>query len=176
MKKGRLPEPDERETPPELFASLHARFNFTLDAAAAHDNAKLPIYNTKEGGFSTERDPTTPVVCKTHAWMDHRVFCNPPYSDIGAWVAQAWTSEAEMVYMLVPNWTDRAWWLDLVEPYRDGRAIEQGFHLSTEFMKRQRFLYKGLPIKDVHGRIGSPEFGLVGLIWTRKGESNDNDV
>lgn len=159
-KKGRLPESDERETPPELFARLHEQHRFTLDAAAAPDNAKLPRYNCKDGGFR-------------HTWKGERVWLNCPYSDIGTWVAQAWTSEAELVYMLLPNWTDRKWWLELVEPYRDLRTgdanLETGFFLRTEFLGRQRFLYKGLPILDERGRLGSPEFGLVGLLFTRKG-------
>lgn len=157
-KKGRLPESDERETPPELFAALHARFSFTLDAAAAPDNAKLPRFNSK---LSPDALP----------WKGESVWCNPPYSNIGEWVARAWQSEAELAYLLVPNWTDRGWWLDLIEPYRDLRTgdanVETGFFLRTEFMKRQRFLYKGLPIRTEKGGVGSPEFGLVGLIWTR---------
>lgn len=159
-KKGRLPESDERETSPELFSALHARFRFTLDAAAAPDNAKLPRYNSLAAPYA-------------FSWKNERVWCNPPYSDIGTWVARAWQSEAELVYMLVPNWTDRKWWLELVEPYRDLRTgdanLETGFFLRTEFLGRQRFLYKGLPILTEGGKIGQPEFGLCGLVWTRQG-------
>lgn len=159
-KKGRLPEPDERETPPELFQRLHGLHDFTLDAAAASDNRKLQRYNSL-------------AYPNSFAWKGERVWCNPPYSDIAPWIARAWESEAELAYLLVPNWTDRKWWLELIEPYRDHRTgdanLETGFFLRTEFLGRQRFLYKGLPIRTEDGKIGQPEFGLVGLLWTRKG-------
>jgi hypothetical protein len=174
-KRGRVGESDERETPDELFAEKHAKYRFTLDAAAAHDNHKLPRYYTKEGLYVADAAGTHCVDFATSglagSWQDEYVWCNPPYSDIAPWVVKAWTSGAHLVYMLVPNWTDRKWWLDLIEPYRDGKGWDQGLpmDLTTEFLGRHRFLYKGQPIRTEDGKIGQPEFGLVGLIWTRKG-------
>lgn len=95
---------------------------------------------------------------------------NCPFSDIAPWIVRAWESGADLAYLLLPNWTDRKWWLDLVEPYRDGKDIEGDapMTLTTHFLGRERFLYKGLPILDKHGKVGSPEFGLVGLLFQRK--------
>jgi phage N-6-adenine-methyltransferase len=149
--RGRLPEPDERETPDSLFAPLHERYRFTLDAAASDENAKLPRYNTRERPGS-------------YSWRGERVWCNPPYSNISQWVLKAFEREAELVYMLVPNWTDRVWWQTYIEPWRD---LPNG-DLTTTFFKRHRFLYKGQPILTKTGKVGSPEFGLVGLLWRRK--------
>lgn len=36
------------ETPQDLFDKLHAEYNFTLDAAATGENAKLDNYYTEE--------------------------------------------------------------------------------------------------------------------------------
>lgn len=50
------PEGDVRETPPELFAALHARFRFTLDAASNHYNAQVPRYCTEDGQYARSYD------------------------------------------------------------------------------------------------------------------------
>lgn len=186
-KAGRIPEPDERETPAELYHEKHATHHFDLDAAASHENTQCPMYFTKDGQWVQNvnnglwmRAPETAAQMSHHtgltgSWKGRRVWVNPPYSDIEPWIVKAWESEAGMVYMLVPNWTDRRWWLTWIEDFRDGRgagsdvASETGMELRTEFMGRKRFLYEGLPIRTEGGKIGQPEFGLVGLIWTRKG-------
>jgi phage N-6-adenine-methyltransferase len=140
---------DERETPPELFKRLDARFAFTLDACAAPKNALLPRYNSLSNSDSAYR------------WAGERVFANPPYSDIRPWVEKALAREAELTYLLLPNWTDRKWWQEQIEPVRD-----RGLGVTTEFMPRARFLVDGKPIRNKNGQIGQPEFGLVGVIIT----------
>ncbi len=41
------------------------------------------------------------------------VFCNPPYSQIPAWISkclkEAERPEVKSIVMLLPNWTDRKW-------------------------------------------------------------------
>lgn len=81
-------------------------------------------------------------------WRGH-VFCNPPYSQISEWVAKALLErtrpEVESLVMLLPNWTDRAW-----------------FHLLTDF-----------PMKFTRGRLKfvDPKTGLspytprFGSVW-----------
>jgi len=184
--QGRLPEPDERETPAELFQEKHSSHHFDLDAAASHSNTQCALYCTKEGTYTQSvvnglwmRDPETrrrldPASGLDFSWKGRRVWCNPPYSDIEPWIVKAWTSGASMAYLLVPNWTDRRWWSTWVEDFRDGRgagsdvAPETGMSLRTEFMGRKRFLYQGEPIRTKDGKIGQPEFGLVGLIFTKE--------
>lgn len=159
------PEDDVRETPPELFAALHARFRFTLDACATPQNAKLPRFNS-------EAEPNK------FAWRGERVFFNPPFSDLRGWVARAWVGGAELAVGLIPaTRTEQPWWHELVEPYRDGKDPESD--LRTENLKgRIKFLENGGPIyrKNKDGSlwidprtqepvISSPKFGCMLLIW-----------
>jgi hypothetical protein len=59
-----------------------------------------------------------------------RVWCNPPWSDIGPWVDKAWAEwersrVVKVIGMLLPaDRTDRDWWHEFVEPYRDQPSSE----------------------------------------------------
>jgi phage N-6-adenine-methyltransferase len=54
-------------THPDVFASLHRIFRFTVDACASDANALLPRYWTEaDSAFSQN-------------WEGERVFCNPPF-------------------------------------------------------------------------------------------------
>jgi hypothetical protein len=90
---------DEWETPPEVFAPLHAEFGFTLDVCATDDNAKCERYFTKA-------DDGLAKLWVGVCWM------NPPYSEVARWVAKA--AEAarggSTVVYLVRSTTDTAWW------------------------------------------------------------------
>ena len=79
-------------TPPEIFARWHAEFRFTLDGASEPENALLPLASTAEHPFS---------------WIGHRVFCNPPWSNIRPFVEQA--AEADLAVLLVPARTNAKW-------------------------------------------------------------------
>jgi hypothetical protein len=107
-KGGANPTVDERATTPEVFAELHERFNFTVDACALARNAKLPRYWTPEqDGLAMN-------------WTGERVWCNPPYSSIEPWVIKAKESAAELVVLLLPaNRTEQRWWQEHIEPVRD---------------------------------------------------------
>lgn len=77
-KRGAVDAVDDRGTDQAFFDSLSERFGgFTLDVAAATHNAKCDAYYTAEtDGLGMP-------------WTG-RVWCNPPYSDCGAWVRKAW--------------------------------------------------------------------------------------
>lgn len=141
-------EVDDRATDPQLFAQFHDRFDFTVDAAAAEHNARLPRYWTRANDGLVQ------------SWAGERVWCNPPYSDIRPWVEKAWRLEADLVVMILPaNRTEQGWWQDLVEPYRDGRGP-----LSVEFLPgRIRFIRPG---QHTIGPNERPPFGCCLLIWT----------
>ena len=79
-------------TPPEFFAPLHAEFDFSLDGASGEGNALLPIASTADAPVS---------------WVGHRVFCNPPWSNIRPFVEQA--AEADLAVLLVPARTNAKW-------------------------------------------------------------------
>lgn len=80
----------EWATPPEIFGPLHAEFNFTLDACAAVENAKLPrFYTEAQDGLA-------------QSWAGERVFMNPPYGrEIYPWTRKARDS-GELVVALLP--------------------------------------------------------------------------
>ena len=93
---------DEWTTPRWLFDRLNKRFQFTLDAAAAKENALCHYYFTKEEDGLQFR------------WDNQRVFCNPPYSNIAKW-AKHFSEQADranLIVALVPARVDTAWWQD----------------------------------------------------------------
>lgn len=94
-------ENDNWETPAWLFNILDQWFNFTLDACATEQNAKVAHF------FSPEQDGLA------QSWGEHVVWCNPPYGRaIGAWVRKGHESAimGATVVMLLPARTDTRWW------------------------------------------------------------------
>lgn len=145
-------DPNERYTPWPFFRELNAEFRFTLDVCATAESAKCERYFTKADDGLQKR------------WFGENVWCNPPFDNIGDWVRKAWIADAELVVMLVPAWTDRAWWQGLVEPYRDGRnpRFTPNWKLTARFLKRVRFGFPGNP----NGvGVDSPPFWPALLIW-----------
>jgi phage N-6-adenine-methyltransferase len=154
-KRGAKDKVDDRATSPEVFDPLNELFGFTLDVAAAAHNTKCErFYSIEDNGLE-------------QPWAGERVWCNPPYSDIGAWVAKAhheWSrpDAPELIVMLLPaNRTEQGWWQDLVEPYRD----VVGGGLRVKFMRgRLRFIQAGKTSIEPNER---PPFGCCLLIWSR---------
>ena len=124
-------EKQDWETPQKLFEELHEKHNFTLDAGATDENAKLPNYYTIEDDALKQR------------W-EGRVFVNPPYGrEIKHWVEKAYKeslqSYNECVVMLIPSRTDTSYWHD----YIFGKAKE------IDFLRgRLKF--------EVNGKAGQP--------------------
>lgn len=143
-------EVDDRALPEKVFNQLNARFDFTYDVAASHENHQLPKYCTKEEDGLLQ------------SWAGERVYCNPPYSNIEPWVKKAWKEhKAEIIVMLLPaNRTEQKWWQEWVEPFRDKPG-----GLTCEFLPgRIRFLRKGAKIIGPNER---PPFGCCLLIFQR---------
>lgn len=139
---------DDRATPPRTFSTWQSRWQFTVDAAAAPHNAKLPRYWTRE----------TDGLIQT--WAGERVWCNPPFSRIRPWVAKAWAeTDCPLAVLLLPaNRTEQGWWQDLIEPYRD----QDGSPLKVEFLPgRMRFARAG----QLDTRGDRPPFGICLAIW-----------
>lgn len=154
-KNGANGDVDDRQTPPEIFDPLHAKHGFTLDAAASAENAKVSAY------FDVASDGLA------QPWSGV-VWCNPPYSNIGAWVEKAWRAVlhegARCVVMLLPsNRTEQKWWQEHVEPFRDGKRRERA-SLSVQFLPgRPRFFR---PSGQVGGPKGDrPPFGCCVLVF-----------
>lgn len=146
--------PDERYTPRCYFDPLNSKYRFTLDVCATPESAKLPRYFTKaENGLA-------------QSWAGERCFCNPEYSNIPPWILQARESKAELVLMVLPNnRQEQPWWQELVEPWRDSGHTYLGMRLRTFYPpSRWRFGFPGNP--EGVG-VGSPNFGVVLLLWER---------
>lgn len=102
---------DDRAITWEDFTPLMSRFNFTIDAAATSENARLPRFWTLDDDALAK------------SWTGERVWCNPPYSDIETWVRKAWDEwcyrvpvSPELIVMLLPaNRTEQGWWQRQIE-------------------------------------------------------------
>lgn len=163
-RRGAADATDDRGTTPEVFGPLNERFRFTLDVAAAPHNAKCERYYTREDNGLIQ------------PWSG-RVWCNPPYSQIQAWVEKAWrewraadcveecsacATHPELIVMLLPaNRTEQAWWQDLVEPQLRNRRP----YFHVEFLRgRLRF---DRPDWTPGPKGDRPPFGCCLLIWDR---------
>jgi len=147
---------DDRWTPDYVFAPLTAEHGFTLDVCASISNAKCSRF------FTAEEDGLV------QSWAREVVWCNPPYSNIGAWVKKALTEVRSggcpKVVMLLPaNRTEQGWWQDLIEPVRD----LPGSGVATRHLRgRINFGKPGNPTGKYNS---SCPFGSVLLILTRRG-------
>jgi phage N-6-adenine-methyltransferase len=99
-------------------------------------------------------------------WRAPRVWCNPPYSQIAAWVEKAWLEfnarRFNVLAMLLPAVkTEQRWWQANVEPHRD---MGDRPTLRTYFQPgRAAFAAPGTNGEPING---SP-FGCVLLVWRR---------
>jgi phage N-6-adenine-methyltransferase len=147
---------DDRRTPDDVWRAWHNTYRFTIDVAASAENAKLPRY------FDIAADGLS------QSWTDESVWCNPPYSNIAAWVKKAWREMARnhcrCVVMLVPaNRTEQRWWQEEIEPYRDGHGAVNGAIVRVKFLaRRMRFTRPGWTVPTKGDR---PPFGCALLIW-----------
>lgn len=154
-RRGALDKVDDRRTPRELWDPLHDEFGFTLDVAASTANALTEDY------YDREKDGLE------QPWHG-RVWCNPPYSDLGAWAHKALTEIARedgpwSIVMLLPaNRTEQAWWQDYVEPARRKGLCEVRF-----LRGRLRF---DTPDHDYtkQPKGNRPPFGVCLVIWRRE--------
>lgn len=150
--RGALDEVDDRGTEPEFVRGLEERFGvpFSLDVAAAEHNTKAPMY------FDREMDGLK------QSWAGERIWCNPPYSGLGEWLAKAWAEwpDTRGIVMLLPaNRVEQKWWQEHVEPFRD----REGSPLKVEFLPgRMRFIRPNAVISPKGDR---PPFGCALLIW-----------
>jgi site-specific DNA-methyltransferase (adenine-specific) len=93
-------------TPQDFFDKLNDEFHFDLDPCANVENAKCPIFFTKEdNGLAQD-------------WQGYTVFCNPPYGRaIAAWVKKCYEESRKpntTVVMLIPARTDTSYFHDYI--------------------------------------------------------------
>jgi phage N-6-adenine-methyltransferase len=153
--RGAIDAVDDRMTPLHLWIPWNDEFHFTLDAAAAHHNALCERY------FTLEHDGLA------QPWTGERVWVNPPFSDMRAWVEKAWRAirdeDAQTVVMLAPaNRTEQRWWQESIEPFRD-----RGDVLSTRFLPKRINFASQLNLGAYYA--SSAPFGCVLLVWAPGG-------
>lgn len=95
------------ETPKGLFDEYNEIYEFDLDAAACHHNAKCDRF------ISPIQDALS-----MSEWPGKRIWLNPPYGrGLGQWYAKAQDQAhryGKLVVMLVPARTDTRYWHDYV--------------------------------------------------------------
>jgi len=105
---------NEWATPQWFFDELCAEFNFTLDPASTHENAKcIKHYTVDEDGLSQD-------------WSGETVFCNPPYGrETKKWVEKAYFESKKGVttVLLLPCRPDVSYFHDYILPFAEVRFI-----------------------------------------------------
>lgn len=105
---------DEWATPQEIFDELDGEFHFDLDPCATSGNHKCEnFYTLQDNGLS-------------RSWGGHRVFCNPPYSEIGKWVEKCYREGCKdntTVVLLIPSRTDTKYFHNFIYQRAEIRFI-----------------------------------------------------
>lgn len=129
------------------------RFDLDVAAEAGHSCADAFI-DADADGLASE-------------WAG-RVWCNPPFSDCGAWVRKAHEQVAKksviLVAMLLPaTRTEQVWWQVSVQPWLVMSRHSSGVEISANFLPgRTKF---GTPDDPTADRQGSPKGGCVLLVF-----------
>jgi len=157
---------DEWETPDDLYNILNYIFNFTLDPCATKENTKCSKFYTKEDDGLSK------------SWIGERVFVNPPYSGMEAWMNKCRLEHEENkvdVVILAPSRTDRGWLQDHAKSihyilFIRGRLKFKGGSYGAPFPSCLIFfcpLYpKDIEILESLGILCIP-------IWKREGEKEE---
>lgn len=91
-------ETEEWATPQDFFDKVQKEFNLKIDVCATKENAKLPIFWTKETDGLSQN------------WKNKKCWMNPPYGrGIGPWIEKAATGGGSLVVALLPARTDTRW-------------------------------------------------------------------
>lgn len=118
---------DEWITPPSVYRALDEEFHFTLDPCGSAESETAPTrFVPPDNGLQMR-------------WSGN-VFCNPPYSDILAWVMKGVVSvftepAMGLVVFLLPVRTDTDWFKGLWTLHLEG-ACELRFYRSRIKFKR----------------------------------------
>ncbi|HFN0651430.1 helix-turn-helix domain-containing protein [Klebsiella quasipneumoniae subsp. quasipneumoniae] len=126
---------DSWGTPIELFDSLNAEFNFTIDAAANKFNALCDRYWTEDDD-ALKQD-----------WNGEVIFCNPPYSRTGEFLAKG--KEAKLSVFVVGVRTQATYFLHQVfaNPYcHEIRFLHRGVAFIPPDGGREKSVRSALPI------------------------------
>jgi hypothetical protein len=156
-----LPEPvpaveplDYQFTPRHVLLPLHDEFRFTLD----------PCSQSEAFSASLMRHYAEPDNGLAQPWAGERVWLNPPYSNVGPWLAKGraafWDGLIDCLVALLPSFTDRRWWHANIE--LDRRCPE----FELRFLKG-RFAF-GCPGNPDGVNRGAGQFPSCIAVWNRR--------
>lgn len=118
---------DTYRTPPELFAAMDSEFCFSIDVAASYENRLCDLFIEEELNALAEDvdwlpDPENGLGAGSWAW------CNPPYSDIGPWVAKAAEQSAKGVGVVMLVMMDQSvgWYKEAIKTCQEVRLVIGG--------------------------------------------------
>ena len=125
------PTRQQAGTPQALFDMLHGSCRFTVDACAVEHNHKMDRYwSPIDDGLA-------------QSWEGERVWCNPPYEDIGPWLAKGQT--ATLAAFLLPVRTDRQWWRRFKPLCECHYFVGEKPHTRVQFVAPPGFEYSNNP-------------------------------
>ena len=113
---------DEWETPQDFYERIDNEFHFNLDPCSTDENHKTMLYYTKQQDGLKQ------------PWGGCRVWCNPPYSNVKAWVRKAYNEARHpntLIVMLLPARTDTKWFQDYVLHRSEVRFIRGRLKFSN---------------------------------------------
>jgi hypothetical protein len=180
-------DPNRRYTTAAFMAWIKAKSrvdSWDLDVAADAESHWAPRWFSLQpypgsagiNGLAQWWVPHEPV----NQWRDEstreprwRIYCNPPFDDLEAWLVKTWETcalaqslaqEVVIAFVLPGNRHEQPFWHEHVEPYRDGRVNRYGYRLDLHFPEgRQAYAKPG----SNGVAIGSADFPSALLLWRR---------
>lgn len=181
----RTEDPNRRYTTREFMEWIKQRAGvetWDLDAAADIESHHAPRwFSLLPYPGSAGVDGLAQSWMPPPAWLAYadlsspwRIFCNPPFDDLGSWLTKSWEAcrlthgssyaALRIAFVLPGNRHEQPFWQEHVEPFRDGRAERFGYRLELYFPPgRQAYAKPGS-----HGvPVGSADFPSALLVWRR---------
>ena len=122
------------ETPPDLFAALHAEFHFNVDLTANEHNHLLPVWFGPKGLYES---------CTRPVWSEHGQsgFSNPPYGHFVEHLLEKAVAQQDFISVFLLPLRASRWYKQFVLPYAD----------EVRHLPRVTFWYQGKP-KETYSR------------------------
>lgn len=174
---------DNWRTPPEFFKVCDQEFDFVLDACASFENKLVDCndlihedYLGLDNSVPSRRDALVTDWLPADKWG--AIWCNPPYSRIGEFVAKAYEQSQKhgiTVCVLIPAYTDPRYWSDYVMRAHEVRFLKGRLSfLDEDGLKRTsaRFPSVLVVFKKIKGRA----FGKAPnqFVWDWRYEDEDS--
>jgi phage N-6-adenine-methyltransferase len=149
---------DEFETPQWFYDLVNQDYRFVVDICASRENAKSPVYISKEvDALKLDWAHDVAKGQKIAFWM------NPPYSDPGPWVEKAYRESLKglTIVALLPGDFSTKWWHDWVSKAYSIYLIKGRLKFSGQGPARfPNALVVFQPHRVIPGGIGSADLDM----------------